>query len=539
MKKRWVITLLTGILLTGILCQNAYADEYSNEAENVSDYTYSILGDTVAITGYTGSDTEIVIPSEIDGLPVSRIGNQAFCQCEKLENVMIPESVIYIGADAFRECKNIRTIEGAENIAYIGDDAFQGCINLEKIVIQGDLSNIGAYAFSGCSSLTSVTLPDSTTGIGAGVFSGCTALEKIHLPDAVTDLGNSVFYDCKSLEEFHFPSSLRSLGSAVFSGCSSLKRIVLPENVNSTWFGMFKNCVKLEELELNDNVAWVSNEMFYGCSSLKTIVLPETCMGCTDGAFDGCTSLESLVCLSGDTNIIESGLQRLENKVIVYAPSGGMTEQTAKQIGLEFRDISKLPVKVTLVSQSGNITVTTTNDVLDSDTVLLAQQAAVSATDLIDQSAGNVRIYDLTHAAMYDIYLEKNGQKVQPNGEVTVSIPVPSTLDGQKCSVLYVDNSGKATDMNAVYKDGYMVFTTNHFSYYALVEKVKISLLGDVTGDGKVNTRDLNRLYAHVNGTNPLTGYEFACGDVTGDGKINTRDLNRLYAHISETNPLW
>ena len=72
-----------------------------------------------------------------------------------------------------------------------------------------------------------------------------------------------------------------------------------------------------------------------------------------------------------------------------------------------------------------------------------------------------------------------------------------------------------------------------------VTQDVKICLIGDVTGDGKVNTRDLNRVYAHVNGTNPLTGYEFDCGDVTGDGKINTRDLNRLYAHISETNLLW
>ena len=72
-----------------------------------------------------------------------------------------------------------------------------------------------------------------------------------------------------------------------------------------------------------------------------------------------------------------------------------------------------------------------------------------------------------------------------------------------------------------------------------VTQDVKLCLIGDVTGDGKVNTRDLNRLYAHVNGTNPLEGYEFACGDVTGDDKINTRDLNRLYAHISESNRLW
>ena len=72
-----------------------------------------------------------------------------------------------------------------------------------------------------------------------------------------------------------------------------------------------------------------------------------------------------------------------------------------------------------------------------------------------------------------------------------------------------------------------------------MTQDVKLCLIGDVTGDGKVNTRDLNRLYAHVNGTNPLEGYEFACGEVTGDGKLNTRDLNRLYAHISESNRLW
>ena len=69
---------------------------------------------------------------------------------------------------------------------------------------------------------------------------------------------------------------------------------------------------------------------------------------------------------------------------------------------------------------------------------------------------------------------------------------------------------------------------------------INICPVGDATGDGKVNTRDLNRLYAHVNGTNPLDGYEFACGDVVGtDSTINTRDLNRLYAHISESNLLW
>ncbi len=74
----------------------------------------------------------------------------------------------------------------------------------------------------------------------------------------------------------------------------------------------------------------------------------------------------------------------------------------------------------------------------------------------------------------------------------------------------------------------------------AISQDVKICLLGDVTGDGNVNTRDWNRVYAHVNETSLLSDYALKCGDVIGnDGKVTSRDWNRLYAHINETNLLW
>ena len=72
-----------------------------------------------------------------------------------------------------------------------------------------------------------------------------------------------------------------------------------------------------------------------------------------------------------------------------------------------------------------------------------------------------------------------------------------------------------------------------------VVQDVKICMLGDVTGDGKVNTKDWARLKAHVNETSNLTGYELACGDVNGDSKVNIKDWARLKAHVNESNPLW
>lgn len=73
-----------------------------------------------------------------------------------------------------------------------------------------------------------------------------------------------------------------------------------------------------------------------------------------------------------------------------------------------------------------------------------------------------------------------------------------------------------------------------------VTQDVKIHLIGDVNGDGKVNTIDVNRVYAHVRETNPLTGYELECANVAGtDATVNTVDVNRIYAHVKGTNLLW
>ena len=71
--------------------------------------------------------------------------------------------------------------------------------------------------------------------------------------------------------------------------------------------------------------------------------------------------------------------------------------------------------------------------------------------------------------------------------------------------------------------------------------KLEIILLpvGDITGDGVVNTKDFARLLRYINKTDPLTDYELACGDVTGDGVVNIKDFQRLLRHVNKTSPLY
>ncbi len=72
-----------------------------------------------------------------------------------------------------------------------------------------------------------------------------------------------------------------------------------------------------------------------------------------------------------------------------------------------------------------------------------------------------------------------------------------------------------------------------------VTQDVKIHLLGDINGDGKVNTLDVARANAHAKGVNTLTGYELLCADVNGDGKVNTLDVARMNAHAKGVTTLW
>lgn len=62
---------------------------------------------------------------------------------------------------------------------------------------------------------------------------------------------------------------------------------------------------------------------------------------------------------------------------------------------------------------------------------------------------------------------------------------------------------------------------------------------GDLDGDGKINMKDWNRVYAHINKTELLTEYALQCGDVNGDGTVNMKDWKRIYDHINKTELLW
>ena len=68
---------------------------------------------------------------------------------------------------------------------------------------------------------------------------------------------------------------------------------------------------------------------------------------------------------------------------------------------------------------------------------------------------------------------------------------------------------------------------------------MKIHLVGDVTGDGKLNVIDYTAVLRHVKKTQKLEGYEFSCGDIDGNGALNILDYTKILRHVKKVEMLW
>jgi hypothetical protein len=125
----------------------------------------------VVITGYTGRETSLVIPSHIESKEVINIAPQAFKDNPILQRVSLPETLETIGESAFLQCGSLQQIDFPENLKTIGEFAFSRCTSLQQIDFPENLKTIGQMAFSDCN-LHTVSLPQKLESCGDYPFGG-------------------------------------------------------------------------------------------------------------------------------------------------------------------------------------------------------------------------------------------------------------------------------------------------------------------------------------------------------------------------------
>ena len=208
MRKRWWILL--AILIAACICCSTifYFCLLIRD-----DFSYSVSDGEVTLTKCKKTISEAIIPEEVNGLPVTRIGDHAFQNCTKLTSISLPQSLTSIGKEAFSGCGNLQKIAIPSKVKTIEEKAFFDCKKIKRVSTP-DLANwcsidfADSYANPMCYKAAlfvngkvpkELVLSDDVSFIGDYVFTGCSAPTEIYILNEEISLNKNAFEGCPKL----------------------------------------------------------------------------------------------------------------------------------------------------------------------------------------------------------------------------------------------------------------------------------------------------------------------------------------------------
>lgn len=291
MKK--VLSILLAIVI--VLC--VFTSALPSFALPYNDFIYEIVDESVIITGYTGSETAVVVPSQIDGLNVEKISDNTFKDNKNITAVTVSSGVKDIGASAFENCTSLATISLPDTIIHIGEKAIyntayyndksnwkpkssgssSGGIQIGNGMAQIPWEDIAAqnldYLYLGTNLIEatysgSYAIKSTTRVIADGAFSGCDATS-VTLSNQLVTIGENAFKDCAKLKTIKFFDGLEYIGDSAFENCVSLEKIELPQKDIQMNASIFYNTGYY-----NNPNNWRGNVLYYND---KVIGVKENC----------------------------------------------------------------------------------------------------------------------------------------------------------------------------------------------------------------------------------------------------------------------
>ncbi len=281
-------------------------------AEEYTEGTFGPLGyrkypSGITITSCDKTVEEVEIPSEIDGVKVTVIGESSFDSCA-VSSLVIPDTVTELEFRAFMSCSNLKSVEVPASVKTIGVEAFAYSENLETVRLNEGLTAIYSAAFA-LTGVREINFPSTVTTISTEVMQGTPWLTEQQEKDPLV-IVNGIVIDGKTCKgDVVIPENIRSVSKHAFSLNMELTSVKLPDDMAYIGDCAFMYCMNLKKVELPDRLKVLESAVFMGCNSLESVKLPKDNAEIRADAFNGCTSLAKVEFPSQQVDVYENAFK--------------------------------------------------------------------------------------------------------------------------------------------------------------------------------------------------------------------------------------
>lgn len=287
---------------------------------------YSTFAQVHRCSNFTG--TTLVIPAYHNGLPVTKIVNEAFKDNATIENIYLPSTITNIGEKAFYGCKKLKSLvtATADNKITINKRAFGSCPELNSVIIGNGPYDVMDYAFAECFRLKHLEFGTGTKTLQSSSFNACFRLVNIvnktsnltltlgtgtngmvaryarkisttgnDLIEITTDSNGNQYYMAN--DGLHYldyvgesntitiPNGIVCIDEYVLTDLQHITNVTLSSTVKKLSDNAFARSKNIATLTLNEGLEYIGNSCLANNIALSTLVIPSSVKTIAKSAF--------------------------------------------------------------------------------------------------------------------------------------------------------------------------------------------------------------------------------------------------------------